>query len=43
MFSVRFWVQTLVSVIITMILIVLVKRVSSSYNIPVLSSIASEV
>lgn len=43
MFNLRFWVQTFLSVIITMILIVIIKRVSSTYNIPFLSSVASEV
>lgn len=43
MFSARFWLQTFASVIITMILIVIVKKVSTKYNIPFLGSLANEV
>lgn len=43
MLSARFWLATFASVIITMILIVLVKKVSKKYNVPFLAPLSEEV
>ena len=42
-FSVNWWVSTLVSTLVTMVFIYLIKRATSAVNIPVLSGIAQEV
>lgn len=42
-FSVNWWVSTLVSTLVTMVFIYLIKRATSAVNIPVLSDIAQEV
>lgn len=43
MLSIRFWVGIVINVIITMILIVLIKKMSTKYNIPFLSALSNEV
>jgi len=43
MLTPRFWLSTLVSVVIIMILIVIIKKVSSKYNVPFLSTLSKEV
>lgn len=41
--SPSFWMQTLISTLITMVCIYAIKKVTSKYNIPVVSAIAEEV
>lgn len=43
MFSIRFWVQTLISTVFVMLMIYAVKKVSTKYNIPVLSTVSEGV
>ena len=43
MFSVRFWVGIFINVLVTMILIVIIKKVSTKYNIPFLNTLSQEV
>ena len=42
-FTVNFWVQALVSTFITMLLIYLIKKIATTWNIPVVSTVAQEV
>lgn len=39
-FSPKFWVQTIVSTLVTMTLIYLIKRFATNYNVPVVSTVA---
>lgn len=41
--SPRFWVQTIASTLITMVLIVAIKKVSEKYNIPVIKTLSENV
>lgn len=41
--SPRFWLQTFMSTLFTMVCIWLIKKVCDKYNIPFLSTVASEV
>lgn len=43
MLTPRFWVSTLASVVIIMVLIVIIKKVSAKYNVPFLNTLSSEV
>lgn len=43
MLNARFWVQTLVSTLFTMVLIYAIKKVSMKYDIPVVKQIAEGV
>lgn len=42
-FSVNFWIQTIVSTFITMLVIFAIKKVATQYNIPVVSTVAEGV
>ena len=42
-FSVNFWVQTFISTFITMLVIFAIKKVATTYNIPVVSTVAEGV
>lgn len=42
-FSVKFWVQAFVSTFITMLMIYLIKKISGTVNIPVVSDVANAV
>lgn len=42
-FSINWWVSTLVSTLVTMVFIYLIKKVTASVNIPVVSDIAASV
>lgn len=42
-FSVKFWVQAFVSTFITMLMIYLIKKISSKVDIPVVSEVAHAV
>lgn len=42
-FSINFWVSTLISTFITMLMIYLIKSVATKYNIPVVSTVAEGV
>lgn len=42
-FSMKFWVQAFVSTFITMLMIYLIKTISSKVNIPVVSDVAQAV
>lgn len=41
--SPRFWVQTIVATLFTMVMIYFIKKVSAKYNIPVVNQIAEGV
>lgn len=41
--SPRFWVQTIVSTLFTMVMIYAIKKVSDKYNIPVIKPIADAI
>lgn len=43
MFNARWFIQTLITVFITMVFIYIIKKVSARYNIPVVKDIAQEV
>ena len=43
LFSINFWVTTFTSTLITMIMIFLIKKIATGWNIPVISTIAEEV
>ena len=43
LFSPTFWFQTFMSTLLTMFCIYIIKKISSAYNIPVVSTIANEV
>jgi len=43
LFSPRFWIQIIISTIVTMILIYLMKRFFAKVNVPVLSDVAQSV
>lgn len=42
-FSIDFWVQTLISTIITMIMIYLIKKVAGNINVPVVQAVVEGV
>lgn len=42
-FSINWWVSTLVSTLVTMVFIYLIKKLTASVNIPVVSDIAAAV
>ncbi|MEK5036408.1 hypothetical protein MKY96_33800 [Paenibacillus sp. FSL R7-0302] len=43
MFSARFWIGIFANVLITMILIVIIKKLSAKWNIPFLAAVSAEV
>lgn len=42
-FSINWWISTLVSTLVTMTMIYVIKQVASKYNIPVVSTVAEGV
>ena len=42
-FTISFWLQTFISTFITMLCIYAIKKLASSYNIPVVSTVADGV
>lgn len=42
-FSINWWVSTIVSTLITMVMIYAIKKVATQYNIPVVSTVAEGV
>lgn len=43
LFSMNFWISTIVSTLITMLVIVMIKRVTQAVDIPVVSELVQEV
>lgn len=42
-FSVNFWVQAFISTFMTMLMMYLIKKITATVNIPVVSTVAQEV
>ena len=42
-FSINWWISTIVSTLITMVMIYAIKKVATKYNIPVVSTVAEGV
>lgn len=42
-FSINWWISTIVSTLITMVMIYAIKKVATQYNIPVVSTVAEGV